>query len=181
MLQADEQGDLKGKNAEADLNKDGVITADELVTTLSGKAPAAASVAGKNNESRDENTHGDNRGMRDEQHSDHNGDKERNQHNAVSRTGAQTIRRVYTGSAVSNKSKETTDKRRTYRFTPATDRLPTNLPSSFKSRDRNGDGQIAMSEFSRNWSKRTVGDFRRDDLNGDGIITPKEALKSNWR
>ena len=43
------------------------------------------------------------------------------------------------------------------------------------SNDRNGDGQVAMSEFSRTWSSRTVAEFQRYDRNGDGIITAKEA------
>jgi hypothetical protein len=36
-----------------------------------------------------------------------------------------------------------------------------------------------MSEYSRTWSERTVAEFRRYDLNDDGIITAKEATKSS--
>jgi hypothetical protein len=68
------------------------------------------------------------------------------------------------------------DKRHSYRFTAASDRKP-GLPSELRSRDANGDGQVSMSEFSRYWSDSTVAEFRRWDLNNDGIITPKEAAK----
>jgi hypothetical protein len=66
-------------------------------------------------------------------------------------------------------------KRKTYRFTPAEDRLPNGLPSWFKSRDRNKDGQVAMSEYRSSWTASAVRDFTRLDANGDGVITPKEA------
>src|SRR5205823_2864293 len=85
--------------------------------------------------------------------------------------------RVLTGTAggMASITKEG-DKRHSYRFTSASDRKP-GLPSELKSRDANGDGQVSMSEFSRNWSSSTVDDFRRWDLNNDGIITPKEAAQ----
>jgi hypothetical protein len=67
------------------------------------------------------------------------------------------------------------DKRRSYRFSRATDKLPTGLPSWFGSRDSNHDGQVSMSEYSRTWSTSAVSDFRRYDLNDDGIVTAKEA------
>ena len=84
---------------------------------------------------------------------------------------------MYTGSAGGPNSKEG-DKRRTYRFSTTADRLPKNLPSYF-SRDTNGDGQVSMSEYSKSWSKSTVAEFRKYDLNDDGLITAKEATNSS--
>jgi hypothetical protein len=49
------------------------------------------------------------------------------------------------------------------------------LPGWFKSRDKNGDGQVLMSEYSRSWSSRMVREFEGYDKNGDGVVTPKEA------
>jgi hypothetical protein len=72
----------------------------------------------------------------------------------------------------------TGDKRKSYRFSKPDDKLPTGLPSWFKSRDTNGDGQVSMSEYSRSWSSSSVAEFRRYDLNDDGIITAKEAAKA---
>jgi hypothetical protein len=58
--------------------------------------------------------------------------------------------------------------------TPA-ERLPEGLPAWFQERDRNGDGQIAMSEYGRR-SESTVRQFKRYDADDDGFISPDEAL-----
>jgi hypothetical protein len=164
MLQADERKDLRGRPAEADLDKDGVITIDELVMHLSSTAPAAGSTSAStpSSQSGSSGSGGGNSSHRD-------GDR---------RTGdSDGGKRVYTGSAGVVASKEE-DKRRTYRFSTAADRLPKVLPSFF-SRDANGDGQVSMNEYSRTWSKSTVAEFRKYDRNDDGIITPKEAARSS--
>jgi Ca2+-binding EF-hand superfamily protein len=49
------------------------------------------------------------------------------------------------------------------------------VPSWFTSRDKNKDGQIAMSEYRSSWSASAVRDFQRLDVNNDGVITAKEA------
>ena len=89
----------------------------------------------------------------------------------ATKTDADPSKRVLTGSA----SGKDGDKRRSYRFTSADDRLPSGLPDWFKAKDTNGDGQIEMSEYSRSWSKSTADAFNKLDLNGDGVITAKEA------
>jgi hypothetical protein len=176
MLQADEQKGLSGKAATADLDKDGVITSNELMTTLSGNAPAGstASSSPTSSNSGEGSDGGDgDRGRRGDRRRGREGD-------GRSGTGT-TTKRVYTALPAKAKSGDTTTAdnipaKRTYRFTRGTDRLPaTGLPSWFKSRDTNGDGQVAMSEYSRTWSDRTVDEFRRYDLDNDGIITAKEA------
>ena len=90
------------------------------------------------------------------------------------------MKRVFTGTAggVAADSKEG-DKRHSYRFRTAADRLPAGLPGWFKSKDANGDGQVAMNEYSRSWSKSSVADFRRYDLNDDGVVTSKEAAATS--
>ncbi|HUT09427.1 MAG TPA: EF-hand domain-containing protein [Thermoguttaceae bacterium] len=64
------------------------------------------------------------------------------------------------------------------RLLTPTERLPEGLPDWFARRDLDGDGQVAMSEFSSEWSDDKAAEFRRYDPNGDGIITPEEALRS---
>ncbi len=162
MLQPEEQKDLRGRAAESDLNHDGVITIDELVAHLSTNAPAtprAASTASSSSA-----TSGDSKGHR---HHDED-DKGKGE--------ADASKRVLTGTAggLAAGTKEG-DKRHSYRFTPADERLPSGLPSWFKGKDKNGDGQIEMSEYAHSWTNSTAADFQRYDLNGDGVVTAKEA------
>lgn len=46
------------------------------------------------------------------------------------------------------------------------------LPSEFNSRDKNGDGQIALYE----WERKKYAEFIKLDKNGDGFLTPAELL-----
>ena len=163
ILQSNEMASL-GSSAAADLNRDGNITIDELVmhhtpvaakgTTPSSPTPATSTSADPAR--RDTSSSGDSRAKLD----------------------ADMSKRVLYGSAggPAPAGKEA-NKRRSYRFTRATDKLPTGLPSWFASRDANRDGQVSMSEYSRSWSSSAADDFRRYDLNDDGIVTAKEAAK----
>jgi hypothetical protein len=154
-LNGDELKDLHGKPAEADLNKDGVITVEELTARLSSDSttPTNSPVASGGSSS------GESAGKSRDGES--NGPK-----------------RVYVGSTGSAASlTKEGDKRHSYRFRTAGERLPSGLPDWFKSKDANGDGQVSMSEYSRSWSKGTVETFRRLDLNNDGIVTANEAAK----
>ena len=62
------------------------------------------------------------------------------------------------------------------RFRRPHERLPEGLPEWFIQKDKDEDGQISMAEFSNSWSDATVSEFFRYDLDGDGVITPKECL-----
>lgn len=63
------------------------------------------------------------------------------------------------------------DTRKSYRFKSTKDRLTS---WSLAGRDKNGDGQVSMSEYSRSWSDRTAAEFQRYDSDGDGMITSEE-------
>lgn len=83
---------------------------------------------------------------------------------------------------VTNKRRErevadpkTGDVRRSYRLTGAA--LPEGLPEWFVERDADGDGQVAMHEYSRRWTDSTARRFVGLDANDDGLITPAEALE----
>ena len=68
--------------------------------------------------------------------------------------------------------------KKSYRFLTPTERLPKDMPEWFVKSDSDGDGQIMMAEFSSSWTDATAAEFAAKDLNGDGIITPSEALAS---
>ena len=46
--------------------------------------------------------------------------------------------------------------------------------NKFMNLDLNKDGQVQMHEFTEEWDDEQLEEFREYDLNGDGIITPKE-------
>jgi hypothetical protein len=162
MLDGDERQALRGRSAVADFNKDNVITVEELVaasgpSTTAASAPTTQPAVASSSELSSRSSS-----------RDRSGDE--------SKSGG--AKRVYTGSVgVGKVDKDGKSSRRTYRFSVAGERLPTGLPSWFKSRDKNGDGQVLMSEYSRSWSSRLVAEFRRYDANDDGVITAKEVAR----
>lgn len=91
---------------------------------------------------------------------------------AISTTPTSTV--SATGDTAASKSGERklmNDTRKSYRFKSTKDRLPS---WSLAGRDKNGDGQVSMSEYSRSWSDRTASEFQRYDTDGDGMITSEE-------
>lgn len=58
------------------------------------------------------------------------------------------------------------------------ERLPRGLPDWFREVDSDRDGQVKMAEFASRWSDAKVAEFLKYDLNGDGLITPLEALRA---
>ncbi len=70
--------------------------------------------------------------------------------------------------------------RKSYRIASATERLSAleGLPEWFGRSDADGDGQVRMSEYATSWTDDVVADFAQFDLNGDGIVTPKECMNA---
>ncbi len=67
---------------------------------------------------------------------------------------------------------------KSYRFKTPTELLPSGLPNWFAQKDRDADGQVSMSEYTSEWSDAKATEFASYDLDGDGVITPQEALKA---
>jgi hypothetical protein len=64
------------------------------------------------------------------------------------------------------------------RFHVSPKRLPDGLPSWFRTRDADGDGQLTLSEFAPQATAAQRAEFSRYDLNHDGVVTPQEYLKA---
>jgi hypothetical protein len=78
----------------------------------------------------------------------------------------------------SNQAQNPDGTRRTFRFLSPHERLPKGLPDWFVPKDANLDGQVSMAEFSSDWPWGKLQEFARHDLNGDGLIVPKECLRA---
>src|SRR5262249_25458064 len=179
-----EQGFLGSSAASEDLNHDGVITIDEIVAHHSAGASASTAPAGSTttsttSTSTSSSTDSGRSSDRDRDRSDRYRGYSRREgesgSDGKSKTDDATAKRVLTGTA--GGTGKDAEKRHSYRFSSAADKLPTGLPPWFKSRDTNGDGQVSLSEYSRTMSESVVSEFRRYDLNDDGIITAKEAAR----
>ena len=55
--------------------------------------------------------------------------------------------------------------------------VPEDVPSWWKDRDKNGDGQVSMFEYLRSRSNEEVRQFEKLDANGDGLVVPDEVGK----
>ncbi len=56
--------------------------------------------------------------------------------------------------------------------------LPAGVPGWFVERDRDGDAQLTLAEFSPKLRSTEVAEFKRYDVNGDGLLTPAELSRS---
>jgi Ca2+-binding EF-hand superfamily protein len=50
------------------------------------------------------------------------------------------------------------------------------VDEDFINDDKNGDGQLQMSEFTTRWTQKKLEEFEEIDANGDGVISPKEWM-----
>ena len=73
---------------------------------------------------------------------------------------------------------ELEDSRRQAKFYIPSKRLPAGLPAWFLARDEDGDGQLSLGEFASKPTPADLREFEQYDLNGDGLITPKECLRA---
>jgi hypothetical protein len=178
ILEPEEQGFLGNSAAAEDLNHDGKITIDEIVMHHSAGASASTTPATSGASNKSSSTSSDSsRGERDrERYRGYGRHESATGSDSRSKSDDPMAKRVFTGTA--GGTGKDADKRHSYRFSTAADRLPAGLPSWFKSRDTNRDGQVSLSEYSRTMSQSVVSDFRRYDPNNDGIITAKEAAKA---
>jgi len=145
---------MRGEPQKADRDNNGLITKEELAAQLSDYGRSKSSSSGSSGGSI---TPSSNSGTS-------------NSGTSLGSRNAST--RTYGNSGGSSAG----GPRKTYRFLAPVERLPKGLPDWFTRSDADGDGQVAMAEFSSSWNDSKVAEFAGWDRNGDGLITPKEAL-----
>lgn len=144
VLDKEEASQMSSNLQRADLNNDGTITRDELLSHLSN-------FSGGESDDRDD---GDRRGYS----------------RGGGRSGGGSFYRPR------RDGDEPAGAGGSYRFLSPAERLPKGTPSWFLRADADGDGQVSMHEYSATWSDAKAAEFAALDRNGDGRITPDEAL-----
>ncbi|MEX0867109.1 MAG: hypothetical protein WD030_07100 [Pirellulales bacterium] len=145
VLDKEEVSKMSSNLQRADLNKDGTITSDELISHLNN-------FSGGESDDRDD------------------GDRRRGYSCGGGGSGGGFYR----------PRRDDADPDRggggSYRFLAPAERLPKGTPSWFLRADADGDGQVSMHEYSATWSDAKAAEFAELDRNGDGRITPQEAI-----
>lgn len=152
VLEKDEWNKMRGEPGKADLDRDGVLTLDELTEHVGnfGKDSSSSSSSTSSSES-----------------SRSWGSRSSDSKSGSSSWGSR--------SRSESSSRESTDRKHNRLLTP-TERLPKGLPTWFARNDADADGQVTMAEYSTSWNETTVIEFNRFDKNSDGVITPEECL-----
>lgn len=172
ILEGDEwrRGGLALRNS--DHNGDGNVSKEELIQTLSSWGQAGGRQSGSNQL-------GGSQAGADQTGGSAAGDGWRGGRGFGRREDRGSRQSGNTGSASGGRSAVGGPAtRRSYRALSPIERLPKEIPDWFLRADENGDGQVAMSEYTSSWSDEKAAEFAGLDLDGDGIITAKECLKA---
>lgn len=153
---------MRSSYANADANKDSVVTLDEMTKHLGNFGSSGNSPSTTSNASTDSRGGG---GGRDWRREGRDGERGGRDDRGGSRDGDRQASRA------------------SYRFLSADERVSSLLPGSMRDTflrlDQDNDGQVSMSEFERTWTDERVKEFQQLDANNDGIVTPHEYLASD--
>ena len=163
VLEKSEWASFRTDPSPGDTNKDGKLTKDELTKWMSSRFGQSRGGGDSGRGSSDRGSSG--RGGSSQASA--RGGRDRGSSQGGGRGSSQDSRR-------GGDSKS--DTAESYRFKTLGERLPEGLPEWFKSNDGNGDGQIMMSEYAKNWNAQMLDSFDKFDFNADGVITPEECL-----
>ncbi len=166
VLDKDEWANVRSITRDTDANNDGTVTLDELTTKLGSYG-------------RDENRSGS--GSSSSSSTASSGSSSSGSSSGGSSSGGGSSGyRSSSGSGYGSgrgDAKQTGEKR-SYRQRTVAERMPKGLPDWFARNDEDADGQITMAEYATLWSDTKAAEFAKFDLDGDGVITPRECLRS---
>lgn len=150
VLDKDEWSNARSISKDTDANGDGTVTLDELTAKLGsyGKDEGRSSGSSSSTAS------------------------------TAGGTSSSGDRSRYSGGSSRSSDPKAPTEKRSYRQRLATERLPKGLPDWFARNDADGDGQVVMAEYASLWSETKASEFAKFDLDGDGVITPRECLRA---
>jgi Ca2+-binding EF-hand superfamily protein len=156
VLDKDEWTNVRSITRDTDANNDGTVTLDELTAKLGSYGrDEKGSSSGGSSSSTASSSGGSSSGS----------------------SGYRSSSGSGYGSSRGGDSKQTGEKR-SYRQRTVAERMPKGLPDWFARNDEDADGQITMAEYATLWNDSKVAEFAKFDLDGDGVITPRECLRS---
>ncbi|MFO0903629.1 MAG: hypothetical protein U0939_11550 [Pirellulales bacterium] len=160
VLDKDEWANVRAIPRDTDANNDGNVTLDELTIKLAAfgkEGSSGGSTAGSGSSS-------------GSTPSGSSSSSDRSSGRGGSSYGSRS-------SGASRDGKASTEIR-SYRQKSPAERLPKGLPDWFARNDADGDGQVVMSEYTATWSESKAAEFAKYDLDSDGVITPRECLRT---
>jgi len=166
VLEKEEWKEFRTDPSPGDTNKDGKLTKDELTKWMSSRFGQRG---GSGNSS--SRFGGGDRGSQGRGSSDSG----RGRFGSRGSSGGERSGRGDSGGRSRGGSSQP-DTPESYRFKTVNERLPEGLPDWFKENDTNGDGQIMMSEYAKQWDAKMLDSFDKFDFDADGVITPQECL-----
>jgi Ca2+-binding EF-hand superfamily protein len=172
-FERDEWSSFRTDPSEADKNRDGRITRDELTEWMAARFGGSGGPGGASGSSMSSGgVRGPSGGFGSRDESSREGDQRGGWF------GSRGSSRGGDPNVPARSGDNSAEQRKSFRFASPTERLPSGLPDWFARCDADSDGQVRMSEFASQWSTATVAEFLRFDLNGDGLITPEECLQA---
>lgn len=149
----------------ADTDKNGEITRDELIAFASGGSKSSGSSTSGSTASGSENPRIRRRRVRDNDFAE---SKSR-------RRSGSTDDRIIRDGTPQQTFKESAEERKPFKDDSIANRRQ-RVPSDFKSKDKNSNGMIELTEFVSEITSESIKKFQGKDANEDGVITPDE-----WR
>jgi Ca2+-binding EF-hand superfamily protein len=166
VLDAQEWQEMHGKPALADADRDGALTAEELVDWIvayghNRRIRLAIPAIGLSSDSKTED-------------------------GTPAKTGTASAAKPGDSAEAAPAEKdyaepdlaELDESRRQAKFYVPSKRLPAGLPAWFLARDDDGDGQLSLGEFAPKPTPADLREFEQYDFNNDGLITAKECLRA---
>jgi hypothetical protein len=161
VFEKSEWGNFRTPPNDADRNRDGKITREEMAPWLAARFGGGSRGGGDSG-----------RGFG---RSGFGGGREGDPRSFYSRGDSKDQSRS------SGRGENSDQPRKSYRVKTATERLPKELLDRadwFARDDANADGQVALREFAASFSDSILRDFAQFDLNRDGFITSSECLEA---
>jgi Ca2+-binding EF-hand superfamily protein len=181
VLEKDEWKEFRTDPSPGDTNKDGKLTKDELTKWMSSRFGQSRGGDSSSARSGRGSSGGDSGRGRFSGRGDSGGERSGRGDSGGERSGrgdsgGERSGRGDSGGSRSRPGSSTPDTPDSYRFKTVGERLPEGLPDWFKDNDADGDGQIMMAEYAKQWNAKMLDSFDKFDFDADGVITPQECL-----